>query len=286
MGLSQSPYTDRVRALLIQHDHLCRPGYVGERLQERSFDLEVFQVVPDERFHSPDVAMTFPDPADFDLVVPLGAPWSAYDPVVAAWLQPELEMLREADRAGVPVLGVCFGGQLLAAAHGGRVERSESPEFGWYDVESDHELTPAGLWFQWHQDCWRLPPDALEIARNAHNSQAFVLGRNLAVQFHPEIDAVILGEWLANGGVEEAQAVGLDPDPVLAETRAHEPTNRIRAHRLVDQFLDHFEVEQSARLKQVKGQPKLAPDTGVSQISVEQTLCGADPVAQGVAVYP
>lgn len=156
--------------------------------------------MPDERFHSPDVTATFPDPAEFDLLLPLGAPWSAYDPVVTSWLQPELELLREADRAGVPVLGVCFGGQLLAAAHGGRVEQSESPEFGWYEVESDHQLIPAGQWFQWHQDCWRLPPGALEIVRNTHNSQAFLLRRNLAVQFHPEINAEILGEWLANGG--------------------------------------------------------------------------------------
>lgn len=236
-----------MRALLIQHDHLCRPGYVGERLHDRGFDLEVFQVVPDDRFATPDVEATFPDPSVFDLVVPLGAPWSAYDPTLAGWLVPELEMLREADRAGVPVLGICFGGQLLAAAHGGRVERSERPELGWYHVQSDDELIPAGAWFQWHQDYWRLPPGAVEIARNAQHSQAFVLGRNLAVQFHPEIDAVILGEWMANGGVAEAKAVGVDPDAVLAETLVQEPSNRRRAHQLVDYFVDRFVADAVPR---------------------------------------
>ena len=123
-----------MRALLIQHDHLCLPGFVGERLGERGYAIEAHQVVPEDRYHSPAVDTEFPDPRDFEVVVALGAAWSAYDDSLHSWLLPELQLLRDAHEAQVPVLGVCFGGQLLAAAHGGSVAAAAQPEIGWYDV--------------------------------------------------------------------------------------------------------------------------------------------------------
>jgi GMP synthase-like glutamine amidotransferase len=226
-----------MRALLIQHDHLCRPGFVGERLAQRGYAIEAHQVVPEDRFHFPAVDTEFPDPRDFDVVVALGAAWSAYDASLHSWLLPELQLLRDAHEERVPVLGVCFGGQLLAAAHGGSVEAAAQPEIGWYDVQSDDELVPAGRWFQWHYDRWQLPSGATEIARNAQSSQAFVLDRNLAVQFHPELDEKILLGWLANGGDDDARKLGVDPETLLADTRRNTVDSRLRAHRLVDAFL-------------------------------------------------
>jgi GMP synthase-like glutamine amidotransferase len=110
---------------------------------------------------------------------------------------------------GVAVLGVCFGGELAAQAHGGSASRSARPEIGWYHVDSDDPaLVPDGPWFQWHFDRWTLPPGAIEIARNAHASQAFVLGRTLALRFHPELDAALLQLWLDDDN--EAVALGVD----------------------------------------------------------------------------
>ena len=65
-----------------------------------------------------------------------------------------------------------------------------------------------------------------------------MLRRNLAVQFHPELTSSMLAGWLGNGGAGKAKAAGLDPDTLLAETRATEAAARARAHRLVDGFLD------------------------------------------------
>jgi GMP synthase-like glutamine amidotransferase len=229
-----------VRVLLIQHDHICTPGYVGERLTDRGFDIVLHQVVREDRFLSPDVEIEFPDPTDFDAIVPMGAPWSVYDhQAIGTWVPAELKMLRAAHDHQVPVLGICFGGQMLAAAHGGSVSRSAAPEIGWVEVDSDDEsLVLSGLWFQWHYDQWQLPNAAQEVARNPSSSQAFVLGRNLAVQFHPEMTSEILASWIATGGAEEITRFGIKLDDLVRQTADQDAANRERAHRLVDQFLD------------------------------------------------
>lgn len=229
------------RLLQIAHDHLSPPNAVADRFVERGFDITELFVVPQERFDAPGVHVTFPDPSVYDAVMLLGAPWSTYDPNVASWVQPEIEMLRRADRAGVPVLGICFGGQLLATAHGGRVHRTPVPEIGWHLVHGD-DYGLDGAWFQWHYDRWVSPPAAVEVARNAAASQAFVLRRNLALQFHPEVDAASIKGWLEHGGHEMAAAAGLDSAVILAHTEAMEAENASRARALVDSFLDRVAV--------------------------------------------
>jgi GMP synthase-like glutamine amidotransferase len=228
-----------MRVLFVEHDHVSPPGPVAERFADHGYDVAELLVVPGERFHDPNVDMTFPDPRDYDVVVPMGAPWSAYaHETIGAWVLPELQFLRDADTAGVPVLGICFGGQLLALAHGGDVSASPHPEVGWAVVHSDDEdLVPSGAWFQWHYDRWRTPAQAREVARNAAASQAFVLRRNLALQFHPELTVAMLHGWFDNGGRAKAASQGLDPDVLLAHTAVLEQQARERADRLVDAFL-------------------------------------------------
>jgi GMP synthase-like glutamine amidotransferase len=229
-----------VRALLIAQDHFSPAGPVGERLVDRGYDLEELLVVPAERFTSPDVEATFPDPTAYDLIVPMGAVWSADDEArIGRWLLPERELLRRAHANGVPMLGICFGGQALAVALGGGVERAPRAEIGWVEVESDDpDLIESGPWFQFHYDRWTLPPGAVEIARNGVASQAFVIGRSLGLQFHPELTSTTLAAWMEFGGREEVVADGQDPYALLARTRTEDAPARERAHRLVDRFLN------------------------------------------------
>lgn len=237
-----------MRVLVIAHDHVSPIGPVGERFDEHGYEVVVHDVVPEADHWQPNVPTTFPDFTGFDAVVPMGAPWSAYDQArIGAWVGPEMDQLRAADDAGVPVLGICFGGQLLAQAHGGQVRLSQRPEVGWYQVESTApHIVPSGPWFQWHYDAWTLPPGAQEIARNENASQAYVLRRNLAVQFHPELTSAMLEGWLGNGGDRKAREFGLDVDDLLATTRAADGRSRLRAHALVDGFLAHVATAAGA----------------------------------------
>jgi GMP synthase-like glutamine amidotransferase len=228
-----------MQLLVIQHDHASPLGPVAERFAARGYEPTVHLVVPRERFHDPGVVTEFPSFEDFDAVVLMGAPWSAYDEMVASWVVPEKECMRRADEAGVPILGICFGGQLLADTFGGAVLPSRRPEIGWTEVTSDDDgIVPSGRWFQWHYDRWEVPAEAREVARNEAASQAFVLRQHLAVQFHPELTASQLAGWLGNGGATKADAAGIDADDLVAATRLTEHEAHLRAQRLVDGFLD------------------------------------------------
>jgi GMP synthase-like glutamine amidotransferase len=229
-----------VRALFLQHDHVSPPGPVAERFAHRGFEVVEKVVVAPEDFEQPNRPFDFPDPRGYDVLVPMGAPWGAWDDeAIGAWLLPEIEWLQQADRHGIPVFGICFGGQLLARAHGGSVARAPRPEIGWTAVwTQEAALVSPGPWFHFHYDRWQVPPDAREIARNSLASQAFVLRRNLAVQFHPEVTAATLRGWLDLGGRSKVEADGQDPDILYQHTLAEGEDAAGRAHDLVDAFLD------------------------------------------------
>ena len=236
-----------MRLLVIEHDHVSALGHMSERFEARGWEITRHRVVDAASFATPGVTTDFPDLTGFGAVVVMGAPWSTYDhELIGSWVVPETRQIARADAAGVPVLGICFGGQLLATALGGAVVASAEPEVGWTGLDTDDPaLVPEGPWFQWHDDRWELPPSAVELARNPSASQAFVLRRNLAVQFHPELSCAVLRDWLDNGGAVQAIQAGLDPDRLMDQTRELEPDARSRADRLVDGFLDRVATRRS-----------------------------------------
>jgi GMP synthase-like glutamine amidotransferase len=227
--------------LFLVNEHLATEALLGEAFTESGFDVDTFEVVPAERIDSPAVEVTFPDPTGYDVIVPLGARWPVYDEALQrTWVAAETQLVRDAADAGVALLGVCFGGQLLAHAFGGSVARSAVPEIGWYRVDTDRpELVPGGAWFQWHFDRWTLPPGATEIARTANASQAFVHGRALALQFHPEIDLKLLDVWLEDDRDGDVVGAGLSHDELRQRTTELTDDVATRILGLVRGFLTH-----------------------------------------------
>jgi GMP synthase-like glutamine amidotransferase len=175
-------------------------------------------------------------PEDFAFVVSLGSQHSAAasDP---EWVPVEVDALRAAVDARVPVLGLCFGGQALSLALGGGVDVLDRPEIGWIPVETvDGADVPAGPWLMWHTEQMRVPPGARELARSPAGPAAFSFGPHLAVQFHPEVDVERVRTWAARD--EHLAAVGLTPEDVVAQSEVHAPAAREQAFRLFDVWLE------------------------------------------------
>jgi GMP synthase-like glutamine amidotransferase len=219
------------RALVLRHHLEDHSGLIGEAFEARGFELDLRMMNEESPTPSLDGC---------DALVILGSKSAVYDKEVEeAWFGRELELIGDAQRRHVPILGICFGAQALCIFHGGAVERSDSPEIGWYEVEAQNESGIAsGPWFEFHFDRCNLPEKAELWATSPRAVQAFSVGRDVGVQFHPEIDHIQLRDWFA-GGVEEAREFGVDIDALIEQTAKETPAARERAGGLVDLFLAH-----------------------------------------------
>ncbi len=219
------------RVLAIRHHVEDSPGLIGEGFAARGYGVEVAMM---------DAHHPTPDLTGYDALVILGSTHAVYDPAIErAWLGREMDLIARAQQWAVPVLGICFGAQALCRFHGGQVSASDEPEVGWYEVEPVAESPlEAGPWFEYHFDRCTLPPAAQPWATTPAAVQAFVVGADMGVQFHPEIDDAQLAQWLA-GGDEGVRAAGRDPVELVERTRRETPAARGRAQRLVDLFLAH-----------------------------------------------
>jgi GMP synthase-like glutamine amidotransferase len=163
----------------------------------------------------------------------LGGPMSVNDEL--PWLRAVERLMRSAIEAGVPVIGHCLGGQMLARCLGAKVADLPAPEIGWWPVE----LTEAGrahAWLadwpqqpvvlQWHYQGFELPAGATLLAASAAAPrQAFACGPHLGMQFHIEIDADKLERWIDDGRAELALA-SRHPASVQDEAALRQATAR------------------------------------------------------------
>jgi len=239
------------RVIFIEHDHVSAGGPIWAQFERRGYEISRFIIVDEENAKAPNVSPEWPDLLSFDVVVVMGAPYAAYDDErIGNWLLPQVEKMREVHNAGIPVMGICFGGQLMSRVLGGTVSRSPHGELGWFEIESvDESLVPRGPWFQYHWDRFTFPPGSKEIAHNELCAQAYVFGRTLGMQFHPEIDLEVLDMWLAmDGGVAEVEAEGVNVEELRKQTKALELESNQRGFDLVDQFLDQVATAPIVRI--------------------------------------
>lgn len=214
-----------MRVIVVRHHAIDEAGFIADAFRARGAELTVHQFPK---------GGPLPPLAGVGHIVVLGAAWSVYEERISSWIGEELDWLRAADEAGIPVLGICFGAQALAVALGGQVEAASRSEVGWTSVETlDPALIEPGPWLEFHHDHCLPPPGARLLAQSEVCVQAFSIGPHLAVQFHPEVDGAQLSRWLADGGKAEAERAGQDPDKLISQTEAEEAQAALRAHRLV-----------------------------------------------------
>ncbi len=139
-------------------------------------------------------AETAPEAAgDADLVVVLGSPNGAYEDL--PWIRRQRRLVAGAIAEDRPVVGICFGAQLIATAIGGRAAPFGRRFAGWLDIEDAADPVWRGPWVRWHQDHLEVPPGTEVLARDQGTVQVFQHGSAVGVQFHPEADAAIVREW-------------------------------------------------------------------------------------------
>jgi GMP synthase-like glutamine amidotransferase len=216
------------RVLFLQHQDDCGPGHLGDRVRELGLPMDVAHLDHGDRPA---------DPSRYATIVALGSDDSTLDDTVG-YLAHEKAFLTAAVAAEVPVLGVCFGAQLLATVLGARVRPLEAPEIGWLDVATARpEVVGPGPWLVWHLDAFACPPGAELIASTDVAVQAFRQGPHLGVQFHPEATLESAGAWAAKYPRALA-AAGTDPSALLAETDRRQPESRERAAALLDEVVN------------------------------------------------
>ena len=213
--------------LVRQHGESGPPALLGEWLEARGI---AYHVSDSRTNHTP-------YPTEYQAVASLGCRYSPADHDVPQ-VQAEIELIKNAVEHDVPVLGLCFGGQVLAHVLGGTIEPAPTPEFGWREIDTDEpDAIPSGPWLLWHYQRFTTPPGATEVARTKDATQAFRHGRHLGLQFHPESTTDIVEGW-ARKDAEKLATVGVTNGPALIEAPAEQQDAAKRAaFRLFDAFI-------------------------------------------------
>jgi GMP synthase-like glutamine amidotransferase len=173
------------------------PAYLAEVLDRQAIPYRLIRIDANEP-----VPDSIEDSAG---LIFMGGPMSVNDPL--PWIEQELALIRMAQDRGLPVLGHCLGGQLIARALGGTISANPVTEIGWHPVRSAGTAA-ADDWlrgvpaeptlFHWHGETFSIPEGAELILQNdncAH--QAFAIGNTLALQCHVEMTAPMVSEWAA-----------------------------------------------------------------------------------------
>lgn len=213
------------RIRVLQHVAAEPLGIIGDALQARGVEAEYLRIFEGE-----------PVPEDINgasgLIV-MGGPMGVYEQEDYPFLRHEMRLIESALRAEKPVLGICLGSQLLAAALGAEVRKAQRKEIGWLPVSLTEAARDDRLFsdvegsfmaYHWHGDVFDLPPGATSLASSAQTQcQAFSHGgKAYGFLFHLEATQKIV-EDMTRGFAGELDEEKIDAAEILAQTRRHLP---------------------------------------------------------------
>jgi GMP synthase-like glutamine amidotransferase len=218
-----------MRAHYLQHVPFEGLGSIEQSLRSTGYEITRTALFESAEFPSID---------SIDLLVVMGGPMSVNDSDEFPWLVQEMEFIRGAIHSGTPVLGICLGAQLIAAAMGSKVYQNRVKEIGWFPVDGlcstdgPHFCLPPSLQvFHWHGETFDLPAGATPLASSEGcENQAFQIGRSvIALQFHLETTPESVQEIVSNCRDElvPAQYVQAEEEILAAGSESYQEINRV-----------------------------------------------------------
>ena len=215
------------------------PAYFATYLERRSIPWQLVAL---------DAGAPVPrDVRKFSGLAFMGGPMSVNDPL--PWIPPVLELIREAVRKDVPVIGHCLGGQLMSKAFGGTVRANPVKEIGWGEVRAaDNHVAREWLGelqsfesFHWHGETFTIPHGATRIMESAHcPNQGFAIGKHLGMQCHVEMTDELINTWLNSGEEEIGQACASPGVQQRKDIERDMPARVERLHGIADRIYDRW----------------------------------------------
>lgn len=212
------------QVLILQHVPWEKPGRILTYLEELGVGSVTLNIAKKKK---PDL----PDFAEIAGVVIMGGPMGAQDYDEYPGLKVEAKLAKAAVSVGKPVLGVCLGHQIIAAALGAKLSRGEAPEIGFGPLKRVDKNDYFSMWdkqinvLHWHNDVVGLPADGQLLARSATTKvQAFRFASALGLQFHLEVSAPLLEEWLDEPSmVKDLKAAGGSKSQLREDFAQYDP---------------------------------------------------------------
>lgn len=242
------------KLLVFQHSAREPLGVLDPMLRKSGFRVRYLNFSRDPQLQ--------PDVSRYNGLVVLGGPMNVDQADQYPHLTTEIAAIQEALRLEIPILGICLGAQLLAAALGANVRPNNVREIGWYRLhptaaaQSDRlcrHFDGSQHVFQWHAYTFDLPPGAVHLASTPTcPNQAFRFGeRAYGLQFHLEADQHLIQRWLHVPEYRaEAEAAGPEHhlDHILRDTHGHAPGARDLSARVFGDFIEMFNWRRKVRL--------------------------------------
>ena len=238
------------KVLVFQHVANKILGTLNPTLKERKLNLRYinFERFPEER----------PSIEKYNGLIVLGGHMGVYEADLYKHIKVELQLIEEALKKDIPILGICLGAQLLAHVLGAKVTKSHIKEVGWCDINLKEEGLRDPLFshfkskekiFQLHGDTFEIPKGAIHLASSSTcEGQAFRFGKKVyGLQFHLEVDEAMILRWLENSRNQEEifnQHPDFSVEKIKHETKLHIENSRILSHQTFNKFIDLFALKE------------------------------------------